>query len=140
MTPIEIRHKATEATVAKFQTRAFRLGVVDCARMVAFHAKQMGWKVTLSKAGSYRTLIGAQAALRRVGYDNLRQAMDGHGISRIAPAAAMIGDVMEIQGDHPLGTLGICVGNGRIICFHESHPGTVIFQPSVPIAAWNMLP
>lgn len=140
MTPIERRHAATMATVAKFQGRAFKLGTVDCARMVHFHAKKLGWKVSVAKAGSYRSIVTAKAALNRLGYQSLSEAMDGAGIARIAPASATLGDVVEIQGNHPLGTLGICVGNGRIICFHEDHPGTVIFQPVLPLAAWSMLP
>ncbi|CAN5334385.1 hypothetical protein BH10PSE12_BH10PSE12_02630 [soil metagenome] len=140
MTPLERRQKVTLATVAKVQARPFKLGVNDCARMVAFHARQLGWKVKAAPAGSYHSIVKAQAELKKLGVANLPEAMDACGIPRIAPAFALLGDVMEIQGDHPLGTLGICMGNGRIICFHEDHPGTVILQPAAPITAWNLLP
>lgn len=140
MTPLERRHKATQATVAKVQSRPFKLGINDCARMVAFHARKMGWQIKAAPSGSYHSIAKAKAELKKLGYANLAEAMDGAGMPRIAAAAALLGDVMEIQGDHPLGTLGICVGNGRIICFHEDHPGTVIFQPAAPLAAWSLLP
>jgi hypothetical protein len=140
MTPIEKRHKATLATVAQYQPRAFKLGRVDCAHMVAFHARKLGWSVSIAKLGSYRDIDTAQALLAKQGWSDLLEAMDGFGITRKAPASALLGDVVAIQGDHPLGTLGVCVGNGRIICFHEDHPGTVIFQPKLPLAAWDMLP
>lgn len=139
-TPIEKRHKATMATVAKFQSRKFKLGRIDCAQMVAYHARRLGWTISVAKAGSYKDIRSAKAVLKKLGWANLLEAMDGCGIPRKAPAAALIGDVVAIQGDHPLGTLGINIGNGRIICFHEDHPGTVVFEPAMPLAAWDLLP
>src|SRR3546814_3515299 len=63
-----------------------------------------------------------------------RSALDAH-LPRIAPAAALLGDIIEIEGDGPLGSMGVYVGNGRIFCYHELHDVPVIFQPVAPIAA-----
>lgn len=125
------RQKAVEATMERFRGKAFAFGATDCAKVVAFHLKQLGHKVRLSKAGQYKTLIGAQAALRRLGYDTLPEAMDGHGFERIAPASAWMGDVVALPTDeHPIGALGIVAGNGNIMGFHPAHETLVIIAPS----------
>src|SRR3546814_1395423 len=54
----------------------------------------------------------------KVGYATLSEALDAH-LPRIAPASALLGDIIEIEGDGPLGSMGVYVGNGRIFCYHE---------------------
>ena len=53
------RVAAAQATLDRFKARPFRFGTNDCARMVAFHLKQLGLRVRLAKAGSYRSTLGA---------------------------------------------------------------------------------
>src|SRR3546814_7620396 len=65
-------------------------------------------------------------------YATLSEALDAH-LPRIAPASALLGDIIEIEGDGPLGSMGVYVGNGRIFCYHELHDVPVIFQPVAPI-------
>lgn len=139
MTPIERRRAATEKTLAKYRDQPFRWGRRDCARIVVFQVKGMGHKVSLLKAGSYSSALGAKRALARIGCESLAEALDDAGLPRIAPAFAKLGDIIEIQGDSPLGALGVYVGNGRIFCYHESHDAPVIFQPVAPVAAWSVL-
>src|SRR3546814_2605189 len=109
-----------------------------CARVIAHQAKKLGHKVSLAKAGSYSSALGAKRALAKVGYATLSEALDAH-LPRIAPASALLGDIIEIEGDGPLGSMGVYVGNGRIFCYHELHDVPVIFQPVAPIAAWRPL-
>jgi len=123
----------------RFAGKAFAFGSVDCAKMAAFHLKQLGVKVRLSKAGQYKTLIGAQSALKRLGFDDLIQAMDGHGFERIAPAAALTGDIVSFACDHPLGALGIVVGNGNMLAFHESSDMPVIMTMGHIDLAWRVI-
>src|SRR3546814_5477160 len=113
MTPIERRHAATEATLAKYRDQPFKWGRYDCARVIAHQAKKLGHKVSLAKAGSYSSALGAKRALAKVGYATLSEALDAH-LPRIAPASALLGDIIEIEGDGPLGSMGVYVGNGRI--------------------------
>ncbi|MDQ5915939.1 MAG: hypothetical protein QG584_1832 [Pseudomonadota bacterium] len=133
------RQKAVQATMERFRDRAFAWGSVDCAKMVAFHLKQMGHKVRLSKAGQYKTALGATAALKRLGYETLPDAMDGHGFTRIAPAFALIGDVVSFASDHPIGALGIVVGNGNMMAFHELHTLPVIMSMGRIDTGWQVL-
>src|SRR3546814_6108937 len=98
MTPIERRHAATEATLAKYRDQPFKWGRYDCARVIAHQAKKLGHKVSLAKAGSYSSALGAKRALAKVGYATLSEALDAH-LPRIAPASALLGDIIEIEGD-----------------------------------------
>lgn len=132
------RKAAVDATKARFEGKAFAFGSVDCAKVAAFHLKQMGHKVRLSKAGQYKTLIGAKGALKRLGYDTLPDAMDGHGFARIAPAATWMGDIVTFASGHEIGALGIVVGNGNMMCFHESFDQPVIMSMGQIDAAWRI--
>lgn len=123
----------------RFRDREFGWGSVDCAKMVAFHLKQLGHKVRLSKAGQYKTAASAVAALKRLGYTTLPDAMDGHGFPRIAPAAALIGDVVSFASDHEIGALGIVVGNGNMMAFHELHALPVIMSMGRIDTGWKVL-
>jgi hypothetical protein len=44
MTELEVRVAATEATFGRFHGQLLVLGKTDCARMVAFHLKQLDIK------------------------------------------------------------------------------------------------
>lgn len=138
MNPLVRRQRAVQATMERFRGRAFAFGSVDCAKLAAFHLKQMGHKVRLSKAGQYKTLRGATAALRRLGYDTLPDAMDGHGFERIAPASALMGDIVTFACDHPIGALGVVAGNGNMLCFHELHDQPVIMTMGAIDVAWRV--
>lgn len=139
MKPLIRRQQAVQATVNRFRGRSFAFGSVDCAKVTAFHLKQLGHKVRLSKAGQYKTLVGAQRALRRLGYETLTDAMDGHGFARIAPAACLLGDVVSFPCDHPIGALGIVVGNGNMMAFHELHESPVFMTMGQIDTAWKVL-
>ncbi|MDO9489037.1 MAG: hypothetical protein Q7J32_11730 [Sphingomonadaceae bacterium] len=138
--PLMLRRvAATQATVDRFKGRAFRFGSHDCARMVAYHLKQIGRPMRLAKAGTYRSLLGATRALRHLGYDSLAAALDDHGLTRIAPAAAVVGDIVELPGEPPFGALSVAVGNGRVLGFHQDTAGAEILQPTAFVAAWRVL-
>jgi len=132
------RQQAVKATMLHFQDRAFALGSVDCAKMIAFHLKQLGHKVRIGKAGKYRTVKGAEAALRRLGYETLPDAMDGHGFARIAPAAARLGDVLAFESGFRIGALGIYAGGGDMLAFHELRDLPVIMTVGPMLAAWRI--
>jgi hypothetical protein len=136
--PLVRRQSAVKATMERFRGRAFSFGSVDCAKLTAFHLRQMGHRVSLAKAGRYRTVKSAQAALRRLGFETLPDAMDGHGFVRIPWAAALIGDVVTFASDHPIGALGIVAGNGNMLAFHELHDLPVIMTMGRIDACWRV--
>lgn len=121
MHPMLRRQQAVEATVQRFVGKPYAPGVHDCARLAAFTLRQMGHKVTLLKGARYRTERGALKAMRRLGFANLMEAVDATNLVRIAPAAALPGDVVAIPTDsEAFGcALFVAVGNGRVIGFSE---------------------
>lgn len=138
MSPLELRHAAIEATMARYRDRPFKWGSVDCAKVAAFHLKKLGHPISISKAGSYSSMLGATRALHRLGYASLAEMADGLGLAHIAPARMLLGDIAEIEGEGP-GAIGLYAGNGNLFCFHEDHPGLVTFMPNRIIRAWSVL-
>lgn len=65
--------------------------------------------------------------------------MDAHGLDRIAPAAALAGDIVMLPGEDALGSLCIALGNGRVLGFHQDAKGAVVMQPTAFAAAWRTL-
>ena len=139
MTPLERRHAAIEATMARYRDRTFEWGKVDCAKVAAFHLKKLGHKILISKAGSYSSPLGAARALKRLGYANLAEMAEGIGLTPIPYSRMLLGDIAEIEGDSPVGAIGIYAGNGNLFCFHQDHPGLVTMTPSTILHAWSVL-
>ena len=139
MNPLLKRQQATALTVAKYQGRAFKWGSCDCGKVGAFHARKFGWK--MPKTGTYKSAIGAAKYLRSLGADTLPDLWDLLGFPRIAPAFAMTGDFVSFQTDDPIGGVGIVVGGGKIMAFHESHAGMVMIDAdwSKITRAWSVM-
>lgn len=115
------RREALSATMARWQGRAFAWGAVDCVRIGTSHLRAMGHHLALGlhKAGSYRTALGAKRALARAGHDSIAAALDGVGLDRIAPAAALPGDFIVTPGTEGWEALTIAIGNGAVLGFPE---------------------
>lgn len=139
MTPLERRHAALEATMARYRDKPFAWGKVDCAKVAAFHLKQLGHKVLISKAGTYQSPLGAARALKRLGYLTLAEMADGIGLPQIPHSRMLLGDIAEVEGDGPLGAIALYAGNGNIFGFHVDHPGLVTVAPSTILRAWSVL-
>lgn len=140
MTPLERRHAAIEATMARYRDRPFAWGKVDCAKVVAFHLKKLGYKIAISKAGAYQSPLGAQRAIKRMGYENLPLLLDGLGLSRIPYSRLALGDIVVAEGHAGLDAMGLYAGNGHVLGFHEDllDHGLVTVDLT-PIAAWSVL-
>lgn len=111
------RGKLTQATVEHFASKPFRWGGNDCARMAAHHVKRFGHKVP--KPGGYRSALGAAKRLKELGCANIHELVDLAGLEAIAPAYAMMGDIVGFEADNQMGGIGIVVGNGNMLAFHE---------------------
>lgn len=121
MTEIERRVAAIAATRARFEGRAFAWGRVDCAKVAAFHLRQMGHRrsLGLARAGSYSSALGARRALRRAGHDSLERALERAGAVPIAAAAALPADMLITPGTDGIDALAIMLGNMAVLGFHE---------------------
>ena len=109
--------------------------------MTASHLRLLGYKVKLPPAGSYRTVASAVKRLQIAGYASISDALDALGLERIAPARAIMGDVILMPAEHELGALVICMGNGRVAGWHDDVAGgVVVMQPLMMTAAWRAEP
>lgn len=129
------RADITQATLDGLAGKPFAFGSCDCGLMVISHLKAMGWKVRTG--GTWKTAVALKRFLNRHGGSGAA-CLDGWGVPRIAPAATIIGDIVEIAGEPPFGAFAIVIGNGRIMAFHEDAAGIAILQPTAPpLAAWR---
>lgn len=130
------RRNATETTLNAFVGRPFEFGKYDCGLMVIDHVKRMGHSISVGFTWS--NAVGLKRFLNRNGGSGAA-CLDGWGLPRIPPAFAMMGDVVEIVGEPPFGAFGICIGNGRILAYHEDAEGACIIQPTdAPLNAWRL--
>lgn len=136
--PLIQRRDAAQATLDRFNGRPFVWGETDCVRLAAWHVRRMGHKTKLAKGGAYKDEAGARKALAKVGFRSLEKAVDAHGFARIAPAAAIVGDLVGIEagGDWP--ALFVALGNGRLLGFHEDV--CRIVKPVLLVTAWRVEP
>lgn len=144
-----LRARAAQATLDEWKARAFRLGDADCARLVASHLRRLGYSVKLPPARSYRTPRSALIALRKLGHQTVPAMLDALGLERIAPAAALAGDIIQMRWTEDgrddeadsLAALTVAMGNGRVVGWHEDAPGgAVVMQPLDMVAAWRVDP
>lgn len=138
MTPLEKRQKATELTIVKFGARRFKWGSCDCAKIAAFHLRKFGWQVP--KADGYASAAGAAKRLAEMKCKTLPDLIDRIGLPQITPARAMMGDIVSFAADSPLGAVGIVVGNGNMMAFHESAQVPVYMSMDNIACAWSVMP
>ena len=125
---------ATQKTVDAFKGRQFKDGKADCIQLVLVHAKHMGRKISVPRYGDVKSAGGV---LKALGFKTLAQAMDKH-FTRIDPHSVLAGDIVEMPGANGFSALSICVGNGRVLGFHESIPHCDILQPLMISGAWRI--
>jgi hypothetical protein len=140
MSALIVRRDATQATLDRFKDVPFEWGRADCAKMLAFHLRGLGHELRLAKAGSYRTMLGAKRALRRLGFASLGAAIDAHGLMPIAPAAALAGDLVELPAEDEMGCITIAIGTGRVFGYNQGAPGAAVLQPLAYVRAWRADP
>lgn len=137
MTELERRVAATQATFARFNGQPFVLGTTDCARLVAFHLKQMGFKPSLLKGGAYSTPVGARRALTRMGVSSLSEIMDRHFV-RIGQAEARVGDVSCVRGADDMGdAMQVVLHRNTVLGFMDGVCGELVNQEFGP--AWRVV-
>lgn len=138
--PLERRVAAAQATLDRFKDHPFAWGKFDCVRLASYHLRQMGYRPKVPPTG-YKSLRSAKAALVKAGFDTLAQALDAMGLERIAPAASLVGDIVQWPSENDLiGALGVQLGNGRTVAYHPAAPGAVALQLEQWVAAWRVHP
>jgi len=143
-TDLERRVDATNATKAKFDGRAFSFRrQADCARLVAFHMRQLGRPLPIAAAGTWTNADGARAALKRLGVSSIPELLD-RNLERIPLSRALVGDIFQMEAEPgvlaDIGAMAISLGNGTAYAYHEHALGPVpmiLVEP--PLAVWRAL-
>jgi hypothetical protein len=133
------RVAAAQAIHDRMRGKAHRWVVNDCGKMVGLHARRLGYKVELPKLGDYTTPAGALKWLKKRGYDSLDARLDDLW-PQIAPAAALVGDVLALESVDALAALVIHMGQGQYLGFHEDSDAAVLMRPTAFVRAWSVLP
>lgn len=110
----------TQTTIDNFLHSEFIWGQGDCGQLAGQHLENLGIATPLADAGNYRTERGAKLALCRLGASSMEDVVDGLGFERIAPASAIVGDIVGLPGgqdDKPWTALGVHVGGAQIMAF-----------------------
>lgn len=132
------RTAATQATLDEFVGKPFRWGRSDCARLVAAHLRRLGYTVRVPSAGSYACARSALKALRARGFESMAEALDAIGLERIAPIEAVAGDIVQGESGDVFGALGVKLGNGRLLGYHEHAVGAAVLQEVDLKLAWRV--
>lgn len=131
------RQAALEKTLRKYRGRAIDWREVDCVRMLRSHLVAMGAR-GLPRLPRYSTPVGALRALRGAGFESLEALLDATA-ARIAPAAALDGDVVLGAGDVHFQAVGLHVAH-KIWGWHQdngcSEPIAIVVTGPL-IGAWR---
>lgn len=104
------RFEIVSAVIADEMAKPYAYGTADCFVFGCRTVDALAPQHDLVKvyAGSYKTLMGAQKALRKRGHKSLVGLFSAH-LEQCAPAQARVGDIGIIQladGEH----VAVCVG------------------------------
>lgn len=133
------RQQAVAKARARFDGKSFMLGRRDCIHLAAAMLRAMGHKPP--SIPPYKGETGALRRLKEQGCETIADLLDKVGLRRIAPASAMPGDLLFLPGDggEGIGAVGIALGNGALLGFHEDHVGLVTMRALDVSAAWSVL-
>ncbi|QAY77929.1 hypothetical protein [Sphingosinicella sp. BN140058] len=136
MNPLLVRQVATARTIDRFRQAPHAWGTADCWQMARFHLR--GMKVKLPRCRAYKSAIGAKRALREMGFDTLEGLLDSF-LLRIAPAEALLGDIVLMQGDALFDAITISVGE-KVIGWHQEDMSRLSnIMPIETIGAWRAI-
>lgn len=139
-TPLTRRVRLTQATVDAYDGRLMKWGKADCLRMFAAHVRRFGYKVNLTKYGTYSSLKGAIAALRKT-HKTMAAGVESYGLTPIGYASALPGDIIALPGEgSDWVALAVYLGNGRALGFGDRDGVDVcgVMQPLEIVGAWRV--
>lgn len=137
------RRDAAQAAIDAFLGRPFAWGEADCVRLAATVLAHHGLATDLNRAGRWNSALKARRALKRLGYAGLGEAVDGQGLPRIGHASHLVGDLIGLPAGEGWDlSLGVAVGNGRVLAFspHDNLAGIVQPGPEDILACWRVDP
>ena len=139
MTPVMVRRiGAAQACIDRFNGKPYHAANRHCGKLAAHALMKMGRSAKLLTASRHTTEAGAIRYLRQTGFADLVALMDAMGLERIAPAAALPGDIVGLPSGDAFGcSLSVAVGEGLVLGLVEGAD----FQILIPhdfVAAWRV--
>lgn len=128
------RQAGLEKTLAKYRDKPFEWGRFDCVAMLRSHLVAMGHK-RVPKLPGYGSATAARRALKEAGFADVAALLDSL-LPRIAPAFALPGDVLTVQGDAGLDAVTISLGH-KAFGWHEDAPGATTLIHREVKGAWR---
>lgn len=135
------RAAVAQSCMDRFSGREVVAGKRDCGKLTAHAMHGMGRSAKLLTGARHTDWSGALRYIRRKGHADLVSLMDATGLARIAPAAALPGDIIGLPsqpGDGFGCSLTVALGNGRVLGLN---PTSGLIEPMIPhlfIAAWRL--
>lgn len=137
------RVTATQATIDDFLFKPFEWGTADCGQLAGSHLERLN--IAAPKPRNYSTELGAKRALSDLGATSMEDLCDALGLERIAPAAAVVGDLLGFPGgteEDQWTALGVHTGGDKLIGFADSGNGDGVrceWGPvSIATVAWRV--
>lgn len=128
------REQALTKTLGKYRDKPFVWGVTDCVLMLRSHLIAMGHR-KVPKVPEYETALGAKKALKAAGFESVEAMLDSL-LPRIAPAQALPGDVLALQGEDGLDAVMVSVGY-KAAGWQQEVEGMAIVIPLEVKGAWR---
>lgn len=138
MHPMLKRAAAAQACMDRFEGKPYHPATRHCGKLAAHALTKMGRSAKLLNASRHTTEAGAIKYLKRTGFACLADLMDAMGLERIAPAAALPGDIIGLPSGDAFGcSLSVALGDGLVLGLVEG----AAFQVLIPhqfVAAWRV--
>jgi hypothetical protein len=139
MIPEPVRRRdATNATIERYKGKAFDWGKgVTCVHLTRAHLRNMGRRPP--SVPRFRSALAAKRAMAERGWSDVPEMLDSL-LPRIAPAQAVLGDVMALEGEGGMGAICICAGPRRAFGWFEGEEKPVMVEPDMAkvIGAWRV--
>lgn len=141
MSPMLKRAAAVQACMDRFAFKPVEPGVRDCGKLAAHALHGMGRSAKLLNGWRGKGWASALRYIRKQGFGSLVEMIDGMELARIAPAAALPGDLIAMPTDEENGfgcSLAVALDNGRVLGLN---PASGLIEPMIPrmfVCAWRV--
>lgn len=140
MNPMLKRARAVQACMDRFAFKTVSPGVRDCGKLASHVLHMMGRPAGLLNGTRSKSWDGALRYMSAKGFTSLVDMVDALGLERIAPAAALPGDLIAMPAEEGgFGcSLAVALDNGRILGLN---PASGLIEPMIPhqfVCAWRV--
>lgn len=140
MSVMQKRARAVQSCMDRFAFKMVEPGVRDCGKLAAHALHGMGRKAKLLNGWKGKSWASALRYLEAQGFASLVDLVNAMGLERIAPAAALPGDLIGLPTDaEGFGcSLAVALDNGRVLGLNQS---SGMIEPMIPhlfVCAWRV--